>query len=60
MQQDRVDARIAQQDLDAALGGRIVLEDSLNLFADSVEHVNLWLWSGSDLAAGATLGGGRA
>ena len=36
-----MDSRIAQQDLETALGSGVVLEDSLNLFANSVEHVNL-------------------
>ena len=39
VEQDGVEARIAEKDLDCALGSRISPEDGLDLFPDSSEHI---------------------
>ena len=41
MQEDRMHAGIAKQDFQAALRGRIMLEDSLNLLSNSAKHLDL-------------------
>lgn len=42
MWKDRMDAGRARPDIEAALGSGVVLEDGLNLFANSVGDVNRW------------------
>ena len=41
VRQDGVEARVAEEDFQHALGGRILPEDGVDLFADGAEHCGL-------------------
>ena len=41
VQQDGVEARVAEEDFEHALGGRILPEDGIDLFPDGAKHGTL-------------------